>query len=124
MPTIFKDKAVKLGLIPRAPEPFEHLDFSQPVNSGGADVANMLPDPTVDIKPALIQLKKNTIAHRLGRTEQVLAVEEKLANLTEILQEKRERLQISETSVQQLTKRVEDDKEAGGSGSHIANMRI
>jgi SMC interacting uncharacterized protein involved in chromosome segregation len=111
MLTTYKSKAVKLGLIPRAPEPFEHVDFSQTINGGAADVANMLPDPTVEIKPALIQLKKNAVAHRLGLTDQVLSVEEKLANLTETLQEKRENLQILETSVQQLAKRLEDDKE-------------
>ncbi|KAA1100554.1 kinetochore-associated Ndc80 complex subunit ndc80 [Puccinia graminis f. sp. tritici] len=109
--TIYKNKAVKLGLIPRAPEPFEHLDFSQTVNSGAADVVDMLPDTLIDIKPALIQLKKNAIDHRLGLTDQVLLVEEKLANLTETLQEKRENLQILETSVQQLAKQLEDDKE-------------
>jgi len=109
--TIYKNKAVKLGLIPRGPEPFEHLDFSQTINGGAADVASMLPDPTVEIKPALIQLKKNAVGHRLGLTDQVLSVEEKLANLTETLQEKRENLQILETSVQQLAKQLEDDKE-------------
>lgn len=109
--TSYKNKAVKLGLIPRAPEPFEHLDFSQHVNGGAAEVTNMLPDPTVDIKPALIQLKKSAIDHRLGLTDQVLTVEEKLANLTETLQEKRENLQILENSVQQLAKQLEDDKE-------------
>ncbi|WAQ84499.1 hypothetical protein PtA15_5A69 [Puccinia triticina] len=124
MLTIYKNKAVKLGLIPRAPEPFEHLDFSQTVNGGAADVANMLPDPTVEIKPALIQLKKNTIGHRLGLTDQVLAVEEKLANLTETLQEKRENLQISETSVQQLTKRLEDDKEKFAAETNRMNEQI
>ncbi|KAA1123304.1 kinetochore-associated Ndc80 complex subunit ndc80 [Puccinia graminis f. sp. tritici] len=76
-----ENKAVKPGLIPRAPEPSEHLDFIQTVNSGAAD-------------PALIQLKKNAINHRLGLADQVLLVEETLANLTETLQEKRENLQI------------------------------
>ncbi|EFP81375.2 uncharacterized protein PGTG_06996 [Puccinia graminis f. sp. tritici CRL 75-36-700-3] len=109
--TMYKSKAVKLGLIPRAPEPFEHLDFSQTVNSGAADVFDMLPDTLIDIKPALIQLKKNAIVHRLGLTDQVLWVEEKLANLTETLQEKRENLHTLETSVQQLAKQLEDDKE-------------
>ncbi|KAA1133118.1 kinetochore-associated Ndc80 complex subunit ndc80 [Puccinia graminis f. sp. tritici] len=108
---IYKNKAVKLGLIPRAPEPFEHLDFIQTVNSGAADVVDMFPDTLIDIKPALIQLKKNAIDHRLGSTDQVLLVEEKLTNLTETLQEKRENLQILETSVQQLAKQLEDDKE-------------
>ncbi|KAI9609582.1 hypothetical protein H4Q26_007542 [Puccinia striiformis f. sp. tritici PST-130] len=56
--TSYKNKAVKLGLIPRGPEPFEHVDFTQTVNGGAAAVADMLPDPTVEIKPALIQFKR------------------------------------------------------------------
>ncbi|PLW11020.1 hypothetical protein PCANC_19460 [Puccinia coronata f. sp. avenae] len=124
MLTTYKSKAVKLGLIPRAPEPFEHVDFSQTINGGAADVANMLPDPTVEIKPALIQLKKNAVAHRLELTDQVLSVEEKLANLTETLQEKRENLQILETSVQQLAKRLEDDKEKFASEMGRINEQI
>ncbi|KNZ58383.1 hypothetical protein VP01_193g5 [Puccinia sorghi] len=122
--TIYKNKAVKLGLIPRGPEPFEHLDFSQTINGGAADVASMLPDPTVEIKPALIQLKKNAVSHRLGLTDQVLSVEEKLANLTEILQEKRENLQILETSVQQLAKQLEDDKEKFAAETSRLNEQI
>ncbi|CAH7666999.1 HEC/Ndc80p family-domain-containing protein [Phakopsora pachyrhizi] len=109
--TAWKNKAVKLGLIPRAPEPFENVDFSQSVNGGTLDVSSMLPDPTVEIKPALIQLKKDAIDHRLGLTDQVLGVEENLANITESLQEKRETLQSLEDSVQQLAKQLEDDKE-------------
>lgn len=122
--TTYKNKAVKLGLIPRAPEPFEHLDFSQSVNGGAADVANMLPDPTKDIKPALIQLKKIAIDHRLGLTDQVLSVEEKLANLKEALQEKRENLQILENSVQHLAKQLEDDKEKFALEASMMNEQI
>ncbi|EHS63021.1 uncharacterized protein PGTG_21313 [Puccinia graminis f. sp. tritici CRL 75-36-700-3] len=106
---IYKNKAVKPGLIPCAPEPFEHLDFIQTVNSGAADVVDMFPDTLIDIKPALIQLKKNAIDHRVGLTDQVLLVEDKLATLTETLQEKREHMQILETSVQQL---LEDHKKS------------
>ncbi|KAA1119139.1 kinetochore-associated Ndc80 complex subunit ndc80 [Puccinia graminis f. sp. tritici] len=106
---IYKNKVVKPGLILRAPEPFEHLDFIQTVNSGAADVVDMFPDTLIDIKPALIQLKKNAIDHRVGLTDQVLLVEDKLATLTETLQEKREHMQILETSVQQL---LEDHKKS------------
>ncbi|KAH9457723.1 hypothetical protein MJO28_004780 [Puccinia striiformis f. sp. tritici] len=122
--TSYKNKAVKLGLIPRGPEPFEHVDFTQTVNGGAAAVADMLPDPTVEIKPALIQFKKNAIVHRLGLTDQVLSVEEKLANLTETLQEKRENLQILESSVQQLARQLEDDKEKFASEIGRINEQI
>ncbi|KAH9817116.1 HEC/Ndc80p family-domain-containing protein [Melampsora americana] len=105
--TSYQNKAVKLGLIPRAPEPFDEIDFSQSVN-GGSD---QLPDPTIEIKPALIQLKKNAIESRLGLTDQVLSMEEKLLNVNETEQEKRESLQVLEMSVQELTKQLEEDKE-------------
>jgi len=124
MLTIYKNKAGKLGLIPRAPEPFEHIDFSQTINGGAAHVASIHPDPTVEIKPALIQLKKNAIAHRLGLTDQVLSVEEKLAKLTETLQEKKENLHTLETSVQQLAKQLEDDKDKFGAEVARLNEQI
>ncbi|EGG07158.1 uncharacterized protein MELLADRAFT_116381 [Melampsora larici-populina 98AG31] len=105
--TSYQNKAVKLGLIPRAPEPFDEIDFSQSVN-GGSD---QLPDPTIEIKPALVQLKKNAIDSRLGLSDQVLSMEEKLLNVNETEQEKREGLQVLEMSVQELTKQLEEDKE-------------
>ncbi|MBW0498270.1 hypothetical protein O181_037985 [Austropuccinia psidii MF-1] len=122
--TSWKNKAVKLGLIPRAPEPFEHVDFSQNVNGGASEVANMLPDPTVDIKPALIQLKKNAVEHRLGLTDQVLSIEEKFANLTDTLQEKKETLQTLESSVQEFAKQLEDEKEKWAMELNMLNEQV
>ena len=97
--TIYKNKSMKLGLIPCSPEPFEHLEFSQTINGDAADVASMLPNPNVDIKRAFMQLKKNTVGHCLGLTNQFLSVEGNLKNVTKTLQEKRENLQILETPV-------------------------
>ncbi|KAG0147273.1 hypothetical protein CROQUDRAFT_43174 [Cronartium quercuum f. sp. fusiforme G11] len=121
MVTSYQNKAVQLGLIPRGPEPFDHVDFSQSVNGGAAEIEQMLPDPTVEIKPALVQLKKQAIESRLMLTDSVLSMEEKVLHVTENGQEKRENLQVQELAVQELTKQLEEDKEKFATEMNMMN---
>lgn len=100
--TSYMDQAISCGLVPRGPTPFEHVDFSLEL---GSEIG------MEEIRPSLVQLKKNSIQERLSSTDQVILTEEKVLRLNETFQEQRESLESLETSVVQLAKRLEEDKE-------------
>lgn len=109
--TTYKTKAFALELIPRGPSPFEDVDFNQALNGAAADLADMVPDPQAEVKPALTRLKKMTMDQRREVGDQVLAMEEKLTAIGEVILEKKELHGSAEAQVDHVTTQVNEAKE-------------
>lgn len=77
----YEAKATKLGLIPKPPPQYEHIDFQQGLNGAAPNPAGMVPDCTSQIKPAIARLKADSVKDRHEVEEQVMGAEEDLAEI-------------------------------------------
>lgn len=122
--TVYKTKAFALELMPRGPPPFEHVDFSQALNGGASDLADMVPDPQAEVRPALTRLKKSTMDRRRETGDQVLAMEEKLTTLGEAMVERKDLLAAAEGQVDHVTAQLNEVKEVGLVSHHLIFLAI
>jgi len=75
----YEEKAAKLGLIPRPPTGYEHIDFYQELNGSANIPSAMVPDCVTVIKPAIARLKQDTTSERREEESKLLSVEEDMA---------------------------------------------
>ncbi|KAI5477660.1 hypothetical protein MNV49_006046 [Pseudohyphozyma bogoriensis] len=94
----YQTKAEVLGVLPRAPEALEHVQFEQEVNGAMDNPVSELKD----VKPAMVELRKKE-KEKLAKTgEADLELEEKITEIKEVLRDLKETLENDEEMLRQL----------------------
>lgn len=107
--TEYEQKATALGLLPHAPQQFEHIDFSQELLPA---VDSPTPDCVSEIRPALVQLKADEKAQRMRHDRLLVETEQKSTIALEIIAELRENCEDTETRVEADARALAEAREA------------
>ncbi|KAI5479353.1 hypothetical protein MNV49_003687 [Pseudohyphozyma bogoriensis] len=119
--TSYTTKAEGLGVLPRGPEGYEHIQFEQELN-GAAD--NPVPDCLREVKPALMELRGKAKQVGAETAEADLELEEKITELKETIAELKEGWENDEVVLEQVEGRNTALKDLAGTEFNAANSEL
>lgn len=104
----YEAKAQELGILPQAPDGYEHVNFALEVN-GSAD--NPVPDCLTSVKPALIELRAKQKAKCVETIEQDIVLEEKITRTREAIAELREQWMADQAELETIDAEIKELRE-------------